>query len=147
MANKKIISIAFLVIIIVGVGSFYGGTVYEKNTATSQKSAQRGVNGQFAGANGQERGQRGPNGKGFVNGQITAKDDKSITVKEQDGSSKIVYFSNSTTVGKSVDGSATDLIVGEQVMVNGQSDAPGTVTAQNIQIRPIRPSNNNQSAQ
>ncbi|MFA6160074.1 MAG: DUF5666 domain-containing protein, partial [Parcubacteria group bacterium] len=94
------------------------------------------------GANGQQaRGQRGPNGNGggFINGKVTAKDDKSITVQAQDGSSKIVYFSNSTTIGKSIDGSATDLTVGNQVMVNGQTDASGIITAQIIQIRPNTP--------
>ncbi len=143
MNNKKIIYIAVIAIVIVGAGAFYGGTIYGKNTLTSsERASQKGGGGQFAGANGQQaRGQRGPssNGGGFINGKVTAKDDKSITVQAQDGNSKIIYFSNSTTIGKSVDGSATDLTVGNQVMVNGQTDASGIITAQNIQIRPDTP--------
>jgi len=147
MNNKTIISIAVVAIVVVGAGAFYGGTIYEKKSVASARASQRsGGNGQFAGgsagANGQQaRGQRGPNGNGggFINGKVTAKDDKSITVQAQDGSSKIVYFSNSTTIGKSIDGSATDLTVGNQVMVNGQTDASGIITAQIIQIRPNTP--------
>jgi hypothetical protein len=56
----------------------------------------------------------------------------------QDGSSKIVYFSDSTMIGKSTQGAASDLNTGEQVMANGTSNPDGSITAQNIQIRPAQ---------
>ena len=78
-------------------------------------------------------------GGAFENGEIISKDDKSITIKTREGSSKIIYFSNSTTIGKTVDGSVSDLNIGNQVMVNGKNDSSGVITAQNIQIRPKSP--------
>jgi hypothetical protein len=146
MKSKNII-ITIVIALIAGGAGFYGGMIYEKNTVDVQHTAARGGNGQLAGTNGQARGQRasGSNGNGgaFENGEITAKDDKSITLKTRDGSSKIIFFSDTTSVGKTIDGTAADLSVGQQVMVNGKVDTSGTITAQGIQIRPNQPNPQN----
>jgi hypothetical protein len=80
---------------------------------------------------------------GFATGQITAQDSTSITLKMRDGSTKIVFFSPSTSVGKSVSGAASDLAVGQNVMVNGTNNSDGSIAAQNIQIRPDQPAQAN----
>lgn len=136
--NSKHIATVIVLLIVIGAGAFFGGTVYEKGKLSSQ-GLLRSANAQ--GANGgQRRMGGGPGGNGgsgdFSAGQIISKDDKSITIKTRNGGSQIVYFSDSTTVGKSVQGTSADLSSGEQVMANGKNNADGTLAAQNIQIRP-----------
>jgi hypothetical protein len=144
MQKKNIITGA--VILAVAGGMFYGGAVYEKNSLSSQ-GLLRNINTQAgnrpAGAQQGQGRQGGAMGSGGANrggdfavGQITAKDDKSITIKAPDGSSKIVFFSDSTTVGKATQAMTADLNIGDQVTVNGKSSADGSLSAQNIQIRP-----------
>jgi hypothetical protein len=158
MTNRKQLILGVLIAVIVaGAGAFYGGTVYEKNSLASQGMLRGGGNGQFRGngqggpggpdnqGQGRQFGFRGPNPNGdntdFAAGQITAKDDKSVTVKDRNGSSKIIFFSDSTTVGKAVQGSASDLNVGQQIVANGKNNPDGSLSAQNIQIRPDQPQN------
>ena len=144
------------IVIVVGGGAFYGGMQYGASKTKATQVAARGNFGGGAGANGGQRSsQGGQNGGqrmagganvsgGFVNGSIISKDDKSITVKSQDGSSKIIFFSDSTTIGKATSGSVSDLATGQQVMVNGKANSDGTIAAQSIQIRPAE---TNQPAQ
>lgn len=144
MSSKSII-VTVVVAVVVGGAAFYGGTVYEKSNLSKQgllRSASSAQSGNASGQRGQRGagfGQGGPGGNNsgnFVAGQITAKNDNSITVQGRDGSSKIVFFSGSTSIGKAAQGTASDLTNGEQVVVSGQANSDGTVTAQNIQIRP-----------
>ncbi|KKP79965.1 MAG: hypothetical protein A2271_01175 [Candidatus Moranbacteria bacterium RIFOXYA12_FULL_35_19] len=139
--NKKIIPVAIIATVLVSIGSFYGGTIYQKKKMAPQNFSRGGNNSDFQKGqkpDGQRMGQNNSGGA-FENGEIISKDDKSITIKTRDGGSKIVYFSDSTTIGKTIDGSISDLSVGNQVMVNGKNDSSGVITAQNIQIRPNSP--------
>lgn len=132
--------IAAMILITVAALFFYGGTFYQKNYG--QKNFGRETqNGSFSrqGRNGNFNGMPGnrPNREGsFATGEIISKDDKSLTVKTMDGGSKIVYFSETATIGKSVSGSKDDLNQGVSVMVNGKNNSDGSLTAENIQIRP-----------
>jgi len=127
---KNSIIIAILVAIIVGGGAFFGGMKY-------QQSRQRSNFRQLTGQMGQRLG-NGGNRMGFrpVNGEILSSDDKSITVKLQDGSSKIVLISDKTEINKAAGATKEDLKTGEKVAIFGQENSDGSVTAQNVQINP-----------
>lgn len=137
--QKQIIIVAIIVLLIVGCGSFYGGIKY----ASAKKPVGTFGQGNFAGrgqnidgANGmRNRIGAGQNG-GFINGDILSLDDKSLTVKNRDGSSKIIFFSTSTEIGKFVSGALADLAIGQNVMVNGKANSDGSLVANSIQIRP-----------
>jgi hypothetical protein len=136
--QMKIIIGAVIVVIIVGCGSFYGGMKY---ASASRSANMRGAFGQAGGLPGAvgatgTRARQGVAGGGFINGDIVSMDDKSITVKSKDGSSKIVFLSGTTEIGKFVTGALSDLTAGLTVMVTGKTNSDGSVTAQSIQIRP-----------
>jgi hypothetical protein len=154
--NRKIISVAVITAVVVGAASFYGGMKYGQSKASKTASSNRQ---QFAGAVGAGAGNTnrrtggtfGPNSAGFISGSIISKDDKSITVQSRDarlpdgqGGSKIVFLGSSTSISKTTNGSISDLAVGEPVVVNGTANSDGSVTAQNIQIRPAMPQENPQ---
>jgi hypothetical protein len=131
--NKKILMITIAALIIGGGGGFFGGMKYQQNKKPTNLFANRGSqNGQgpasFRGGN--------TNSGSMAVGEIISKDDKSITVKTQNGGSKIIFFSSSTTIAKMAEGQVADLNVGETVTATGTSNQDGSITAQSIQIRP-----------
>lgn len=148
--EKKNVLIAVIIGLIIAGGAFYGGMKYSANKAVSQISQNR-CGGNFGGQRqGGGQGQGMQNGGGrqggmqnggagdFVGGEIISKDDSSVTIKTRDGGSKIVFFSDKTLIDKSVSGATSDLSVGLQVTANGKANSDGSLTAQNIQIRPIK---------
>lgn len=130
-----------IALIAVGAGSFYLGTKLSANQ-------NRMPNGQFGQKNfqpGQMMGQVGQAGNqmanrtrsgNMVNGEIIKKDDTSITIKMNDGGSKIVFFSDKVTVNKSIEATKNDVNIGENVMVSGTTNKDGSISAQMIQVRP-----------
>ena len=170
MSNKTIIPIIILVALIFGGGGFYGGIIYSKSkspNASAQSNFQnlqnlspeeRQQRFQQAGANGGafRIGRNGAQNGGFASGEIISKDDKSITVKMrtpglnsnvnsgEQGSSKIVFYSDSTAVDKTVSSTVSDLEIGKIVTINGSANSDGSITAQSIQLR-LLPLNQNSS--
>lgn len=133
---KKIIPLIVVLIIAIG-GSFFGGMKYGENKSLA---------GKFPGGNFQ--GEAMQNGGGpssstgstirsgnMLSGAIISLDDESLTLQTQDGSSKIVLFSDSTEVLKTTTGSANDLKTGNTVMVSGTQNSDGSYTAKIIQVR------------
>lgn len=145
MQNKFVISLIIAVIVAGGLG-FYGGVIYQKQQAPvgAPAFAGRGTNGQsgaFAGRGGAGGFGRGGNVSGgsvgnFSAGEVVNADTHSLTLKLMDGSSKIVLFASSTHIGKMTDGTTNDLKAGTNVMVTGNTNSDGSITASNIQIRP-----------
>ena len=132
--HKNFIIAVAITLVIAGGGGFYGGMVFGKSRSPARVNfSQMGANANRPGGVAANRLRQGT---GFINGDILSKDDKSITVKNRDGGSQIVFLAPSTAIVKTTDGTASDLTVGENVMVNGTPNSDGTVTATNIQIRP-----------
>ncbi|MDD5164395.1 MAG: DUF5666 domain-containing protein [Patescibacteria group bacterium] len=141
---KKILPIIIILVVVVGGGAFFGGMKYAQS-----KQLKNGNFGNLSAAERQQRFQQMGNGmaptgnrQGGVNsisGEIISQDDKSITVKLNDGGSKIIFYSDTTQVMKFSQGLAADLKIGENVMVNGSSNSDGSITAKSIQLRPATP--------
>ncbi|MFA7319782.1 MAG: hypothetical protein WC022_04275 [Parcubacteria group bacterium] len=116
--EKKTLVIAAIVIIAAGA-VFYAGAKYEKHKLSAlgllvNKSA---------------------NKKAAVNsikGIVTAKDDKSVTIKMTDGTTRNIQFSNSMTFGTDGAGSAADVFVGELLVIAGENNADGIFTPTNM---------------
>ena len=142
MKNNQIFLILVL-LVIVGGGAFYGGMKYQesKQTSLSQQGCGGGnlSNGTRGGMGRSLSSQNGNRNGGFrpVNGEIINADDKSITVKLQDGSSRIVLINDKTVINKAEIATKADLKTGEKVAVFGSTNTDGSVSAQNIQLNPI----------
>lgn len=142
--NNKIIAI-IAGVIFVGGSSFYAGMKYGQSNQNNQLRRKVGAPTETSGQRAQEFGGTagigtcaGRAGAGFIGGEIISKDDKSITLKLQDGGSKIVFLSDSTEIAKSDEGVLSDLEIGKNITVNGAVNSDGSVTAQTIQIRPAK---------
>jgi hypothetical protein len=125
--NKKLIIVGLVVAVIFGAGGFFVGTKYQqtRRTAIFNQTGNRNGQGQVRGINFRP-----------VNGEIINTDDKSITVKMQDGSSKIVLFSDQTQINQATTATKSDLKTGNTVAVFGTANSDGSVTAQSIQLNP-----------
>ncbi len=141
---NKLIMIGLVVAVVVGGSAFFGGMKYVESKSPRDQFSRQGLSANVSGAFGQDHGGEGTSrqfggqrGGGFTAGEIIAKDDKSITVKLQDGGSRIIFFSDATAVMKSTQGSPNDLAVGTQIIANGNPNSDGSITAQTIQLRPI----------
>lgn len=141
IAEKSSTTIIALVVV-VGLASFIGGMKFEAYKSAKNRSPLMGQfqgqrpagSGQFAAG---RTGNRMMAGTRPVSGEILSSDEKSITVKMMDGSSKIVILSEKTSINKATEASKTDLVAGIRVNVFGTENADGSVTATNIQLNPI----------
>jgi hypothetical protein len=130
--RNLLIAIITTLVVAGGIG-FFAGTKYQQNKTTSRQFTFN--NGAFMGRGTGNTNQRfgGMNAQA-IRGQIIAKDDKSITVKMTDGSTKIIILGSSTTIAKAETGSTNDLANDATVTVIGSTNSDGSVTAQSIQI-------------
>ena len=133
--NTKSIIVWVIIVIVVGVGAFFGGSAYGKSqvAATSSGFAGASARGTFAG-----RGFGGSTGSSAgtaTSGTILSTSGTSITVQLKTGSTQIVFVSTSTPIMKTTSGSLSDLAPGDQVTVIGTSNSDGSLTANSIQLR------------
>ena len=135
---KKLLPI-IIALVVIGGGAFYGGMKYGQGTyqisknlsPEQQQLLQKKAGGAFPGGI-KDKGAE----SNFLNGEVIAKDEQSLTLKMQDGGSKIVFFSNSTEISKMTDGLIDDIEIGKQVMVGGDQNSDGSYTAETIQLSP-----------
>lgn len=140
MYMKKILALTIVGIIVVGGVSFYGGMQYQiskvqSNVSQMRSQFSRGVNGTFAGGGGGTRNAGMQRGGGMISGEVISKDDSSVTVKLSDGGSKNIFFSSSTKILKSSEGTLGDIGIGKQIFGQGTVNTDGSVTAETIQLR------------
>lgn len=141
MQKNKIVSIVVIALLVVGI-SFYGGLKYSQSgnpvRGTGPNSMQAGNFSQRTGQFGTSTASRGNRVLGgMVAGQILSISGNNFTIKSQDGGSRIVFLSASTTVNKMTEGTVADLIVGSNISVNGTSNSDNSINAQSIQLRPV----------
>ncbi len=143
MQSIKPIYVLILVIVF-AAGGFYGGVLYQKSQSPSMaqtmNDSQGGKSGpQIVNDDGsgdfKMKGGQGPMQKMEpVSGQIISQDSNSITVKLEDGSSKIINFTDQTKINKTTEVAVSDLKTGEQITALGSTNTDGSVTAENISI-------------
>jgi hypothetical protein len=143
--KKNNIVITVLVALLTLGGGFFAGMKYQQSKRNAAFSNFNGSPGQRMFVNGNQNGNQNGDqggrmmGNGFrpVDGEIISADDKGITVKLTDGSSKIIMISDTTSINNVQSATKSDLKVGAKVLVVGQTNTDGSVSAQNIQINPI----------
>lgn len=129
--NKKNNLVILIILgLVIASGAFGGGIFVGKKTASTKRNIGQGLQQQ-----GQQRQMRG----GFrpVNGEIISADEKSVTLKLTDGSSKIILLSEKTQINKAQSATVKDLTTGEKVMIMGQENSDGSISAANVQINPL----------
>lgn len=139
--NQNILILILIAIISAG-GGFFAGSKYQPKQIANQRTqfvGQFGNRGQVGDLGAREVGNNRMAGfrGGQILGDIISADDKSITVKLADGSSKIILFSSSTSINKAAEAGLEDLKAGEKVAVFGSNNTDGSISAQNIQLNPI----------
>lgn len=135
MKNQNIVTLILL--LVVGVASFYAGTKYQSSKTPSfggfTNGNRRAV--QISGTPNQQFRNRA--GFDQIIGEVVSVDSGSVTVKMQDGSTKIVLLTDKTTYNKSQEGNLADVAVGQKVAIFGSSNSDGSVSAQSVQINPV----------
>lgn len=140
---KKLLPVLIGAAILVSAGSFYGGIAYANAKSPTRSNFQRTsasggqANMMNGGASGQGNRRGGMMTGGFIAGEVLSNDGKTLTIKGNDGSSKIVLLSEATEVSLFTAGKIDNLEVGKNVMVQGKANTDGSITAQSIQLRPL----------
>jgi hypothetical protein len=133
---KKVIPIiaGIVALVLFAAGGFWAGTVYQKNLVSQAQTnffAARGrppagaPDGQFTGGQGMLRG--------GTTGEVKALDGNTLTLSTSQDVTAI-KLSADTVISKTATGDTTDLQPGVRVMVRGQADDSGTITAEQITI-------------
>lgn len=135
---KKILPVIIIIVLAVGAGAFYRGIKYAESKSPQAKFTGADFQ-KFGGATAlgerENRGQFGAGASpGSLSGEIISQSQDSLTIKLANGSTKIVFVSESTQITKSIEGNLTDLSEGEQIFVGGTENSDGSYTAKTIRL-------------
>lgn len=149
--NKNIVVAVLITLALAGGAGFLGGMAYQKKQESDRYTGQF----PFPGGNltqeeRQERQQMrqqftqddfptgfNPQGglRGSISGEILDRDEESITLKLNGGSSRIVFIDEDTQINQFNPGSPEDLKQGVEVFVTGPENNDGSIDARTIQIK------------
>lgn len=137
---KKILWIigGILILAIASGASFEGGMAYQRNQVNSIRSQflrSRGID-TANGSSGSANRSGGFGGSGFgggATGQIKSIQGNTIELSTPTNVTTVT-LTTSTQIEKSISAKTGDLQTGEQLIVRGQRDSNGNITADNIQI-------------
>jgi hypothetical protein len=132
--NKKYI-IAMPVIAISMVIGFLGGYVYRDKKVIKFVGGMVDENRQFVGRGQGGTGVVGQMRLGFrpTSGEVLEINDKTLTLKTENGS-KVIVLSDTTTINKPTTIDKTEIKVGTKLSVFGQESSDGTINANMIQL-------------
>lgn len=127
------ILISGLLVAMSAAGGFWGGTLYQKGKMPTRPDfASLGANaGQ--GTNGASANRRSA-GPGGLTGEITSKDETSLTIKTSTGSTQTAYYSNLTKVVTDQTANLSDIKTGSNVTIVGTPNSDGSVTADTVRL-------------
>ncbi|MBP9757148.1 MAG: hypothetical protein KBD06_00950 [Candidatus Pacebacteria bacterium] len=129
MDTKSLVTGVIIGAVVFGAAGYFFATKRVASGGARQFTTTQGPGGQF-------RGQAARAGGALIGGEVIARDERSITIKDQSGSTKIILLAESSQITKSAAGAPGDVTVGTNVMVTGEANADGSMTAQIVQIRP-----------
>ncbi|MCH7759449.1 hypothetical protein IID20_03770 [Patescibacteria group bacterium] len=153
--NNKLIPLIIVLVAVIGIGAFYGGTKYMESKSLSgglspadfkdfrslspeqrQQRFQEFGSGDHQPGDSRGRFNLNDDGERPLNGEIVSQGDGSLVLKLNNDSTKIIFITEDTEITLSVKGVLTDLTAGLQIMISGAENPDGSYTAKVIQVRP-----------
>ena len=144
MNRTVTIVLGIVVVLAVAAGSFYGGMVYGKNQAEpafpvlGEEGQGQVVRGQFGMRPGGEAGgevrQFLGRPDGMLFGEIQIIGDGELTDTDPNGEQITVYVADTTLIQKQAEVTLADLEEGETVIISGNRDDDGNITARSLQV-------------
>lgn len=143
MSNQKIVIACVITAVLAGGVGYVGGVKMSPlkrsvmfNSRSGQTMNLRNNNQNNQNGNGITNAPNMMGRGGAITGEVIAKDNKSLTIKMSDGSSKIVIISDKTNYRMASESSLDKIEVGTKVATFGDSNSDGSTTATSIEINP-----------
>jgi len=122
--NLMIITITGIVL---GSSGFFAGIKYQQNQAPNFDNMSKN-------ATMRQRPGGPAHELSSVRGSIISQDKDSLTIKMTDDSSKIILLPDLTKINTTSEASREDLTIDDQVVIFGQTNSDGSISAETIQI-------------